>query len=412
MRPLLLRVLCLLLLPLLARADFALRDGDTLVFLGDSITAARGYTKIVENYTLMRFPDRKVRFWNAGEGGDTAERCLKRLEKDVFAKGATVVTVAFGINDIGWGTKADAEHRELHLQSLRAIVNECSKRNVRVYLCSAAITAEDPEKAELGFLQKLGDDDLALARELGVGAIDLQRGMREIQRKVLEANRNVQDETKRDRLHVQDGIHLSELGQLAMGYAMLKGLGAPEDVSSATLDAATGTVQQATGCRVDQVQKTSDGLTFTRLDEGLPLNLGVLSALQYRYVPVPDGINRYLLKINNLPPGDYILTANGRGLGKETSEQLARGVNLAHMTADGWHPGGPWDAQSDVIKEMVDARDKLWMGNRMREQYLASQPEAEALARTNAALDREITELMRRVAKPYPYRFELRRAGK
>ena len=57
---------------LLARADYQLRDGDTVVFLGDSITAARTYGKIVENYTLLRYPERKVRFINAGWGGDTA----------------------------------------------------------------------------------------------------------------------------------------------------------------------------------------------------------------------------------------------------------------------------------------------------------------------------------------------------
>src|ERR1700737_4817680 len=66
------------------RADYALRDGDTVVFLGDSITAARTYGKIVENYTLLRFPDRKVRFINAGWGGDTAAGGLKRLERDVL----------------------------------------------------------------------------------------------------------------------------------------------------------------------------------------------------------------------------------------------------------------------------------------------------------------------------------------
>ena len=38
--------------------DFALKDGDTVVFLGDSITAARTYGKHVENYTLLRYPDR------------------------------------------------------------------------------------------------------------------------------------------------------------------------------------------------------------------------------------------------------------------------------------------------------------------------------------------------------------------
>src|SRR5688572_15116419 len=95
-----------------ARADFAFQNGDTVVFLGDSITAARGYTKFVEHYTLMRFPDRKVHFFNAGKGGDTAQSALKRLDRDVFGKGATVVTIALGVNDIGWGMKADAEHKQ------------------------------------------------------------------------------------------------------------------------------------------------------------------------------------------------------------------------------------------------------------------------------------------------------------
>jgi hypothetical protein len=94
-------LMVLLLLTLGARADFAFRDGDTVVFLGDSITAARGYTKDIEHYSLMRFPERRVRFVNAGKGGDTATGCLERLERDVFEKEATVVTVAFGINDIG-----------------------------------------------------------------------------------------------------------------------------------------------------------------------------------------------------------------------------------------------------------------------------------------------------------------------
>src|SRR5918997_367965 len=94
--------------------EFALRDGDTVVFLGDSITAARTYGKIVENYTLLRFPDRTVRYVNAGWGGDTAAGGLKRLDRDVFARGATVLIAAYGINDIGWGAKGDAEHKPIY----------------------------------------------------------------------------------------------------------------------------------------------------------------------------------------------------------------------------------------------------------------------------------------------------------
>lgn len=132
---------------LAAAADFALRDGDTVVFLGDSITAARGYGKVVENYTLLRDPQRKVRFINAGWGGDTAEGGWKRLERDVFSRGATVLTVAYGINDIGWGMKADAEHQQRYLGGIRGIVEQCRRRGVRVFICSPAITAKDPNRA-------------------------------------------------------------------------------------------------------------------------------------------------------------------------------------------------------------------------------------------------------------------------
>ena len=227
-----------------AETDFALQDRDTVVFLGDSITAARGYTKIVELYTLMRFPERRVRFYNAGKGGDTASGAVSRLERDVFSKGATVLTVAFGVNDIGWGMKANAESKQRYLDGVRSIVEQCRVRRIRVFLCSPAITAEVPDKAERGFLQQMTDEGMALAKSLGAGSIDLQRGMREVQRRILEANEKEADPKKHARLHVEDGVHLNDLGQLAMAYALLKGLGAPSEVSSVTLDASEASVSR------------------------------------------------------------------------------------------------------------------------------------------------------------------------
>jgi lysophospholipase L1-like esterase len=390
--------------------DFAFRDGDTVAFLGDSITAARGYTKIVEQYTVLRFPGRDVHFVNAGKGGDTASGAVERLERDVFAPGATVVTVAIGINDIGWGMKADAEHKQKYLDGLRAIIEACGQRGVRVIACGAAITAEDPDKAEKGFLQQMADEGLALAQSLGAQTIDLQRGMREIQRRVVAANEKIKDPEKQTKLHVPDGIHLSEFGHLACAFVMLKGLGAPADVSSLTLDAKSGEIVKAEGCRGSDVQTMDDGLRFVRLDEGLPLNLGTFGAFNFRFVPLPSELNRYLLTVRNLPAGKYEIRAEGRALGQFTAQQLQSGLNIASMTASGWEPGGPWDAQSTEVKELIGARDQLAFARRLHAHQLPNHPDTVALEKAHTDAEAQLHQLERAAAKPYPYHFEIRRS--
>jgi lysophospholipase L1-like esterase len=394
-----------------ARADFALRDGDTVVFLGDSITAARTYGKIVENYTLLRFPDRKVRFINAGWGGDTATGGLKRLERDVFARGATVLIVAYGINDIGWGLHADAEHRRIYLDAIRGIVQECKVRGVRVFIGSAAITAEDPERAEQGFLQTMCDEGMAIARELGEHSIDIQRTMRAIQHRVLAANASAGPKDQAT-LHADDGIHLSDLGQLAMAFAILKGLGAPAEVSSASIDAAGPRVLSASGCRVTNLSGAdSDGrLEFDRLDDGLPVNLGVFGALQFRYVPIPDELDRYMLTVKHLAPGQYEILADGRALGTFTDGQLARGLNIASATADGWEPGGPWDAEAALLIHLTDARDRIDQADRLLGHYLPQHPDRGALHAQSKDINERIEALQRTLLKPRSFHFLVRRA--
>ena len=387
--------------------DFALRDGDTVVFLGDSLTAARTYGKFIENYTLLRYPNRKVRFINAGFGGDTAEGGLKRLERDVFAHKATVLTVAFGTNDIGWGVYADEEHKQKYLDAVRGIVTACRERGVRVYLCSAAVTGADPAKSEDSFLQKMCDEGMALSKSLGGEAIDVQRSMREVQKRVWAWNEKVhtKEDSKKDSLHVADGVHLNDLGQLAMAFAILKGLGAPADVSSATLDFADEKLVAAGGCEVTKIVREEQRLEFTRLDEGLPFNHGIFFALHYRFVPVPSELNRYLLSVKNLPAGKYDVSADDRAVGSFTAAQLSDGVNIASTTANAWQPGGPWNAQADALVPLTNARSELAVANLLGRLHLSGSQLVGELATVTEPTNERLEELQRLVAKPRPYRF-------
>ena len=390
--------------------DFAIRDGDTVVFLGDSITAEGTYGKIVENYTLLRYPQRKVHFINAGWGGDTAAGGLKRLQRDVFDQHATLLTVAYGINDIGWGGKADDEHRKLYLDSIRQIVQQCKDHKVRVFICSAAVTGADPDKSENDFLQKMCDEGMEISRSLGEGAIDVQRTMRQIQKRIKEANAKEKDPKKHETLHAPDTIHLTELGETAMAFAIIKGLGAPAEVSWATIDASDGKAE-ATGCVIDHVAHAADSIEFDRRDEGLPLNFGLFGAFRFRFIPIPDQLNRYMLTVKNLKGGKYEIKVDGRGVGTFESKDLERGVNLSSATADGWAPGGPWEAQAWLLNNLTNGRFDAINNGKFYDEFLKSNPEAPNIKQATGELNASVEALQRSIAKPAKYHFVIRPAA-
>src|SRR2546426_6779565 len=87
-----------------AAQDFSLKNGDTVVFYGDSITDQRLYTTFAETYVLTRFPKLDVSFVHSGWGGDRVTGggggpIDLRLRRDVFAYKPTVMTIMLGMND-------------------------------------------------------------------------------------------------------------------------------------------------------------------------------------------------------------------------------------------------------------------------------------------------------------------------
>ncbi|MEO7367157.1 MAG: hypothetical protein ABIZ36_04320 [Gemmatimonadaceae bacterium] len=103
--------------------------------------------------------------------------------------------------------------------------------------------------------------DEKIARERGAWAIDVEREMKALRNAFPQGTR----------LHQDDGVHLNELGNEILAYALLKGLNAPPLVSSVSIDAERGEAIRVTGATVSNVTKRGDTIRFTRLDRGLPL---------------------------------------------------------------------------------------------------------------------------------------------
>ncbi len=93
------------------QAAIHLKTGDTIVFIGDSITAAErhrqayrplgfGYVHFAGNFLLAGYPKLDLRLINTGISGDTVLDLAQRWERDCLAYRPNVVSVLVGVNDV------------------------------------------------------------------------------------------------------------------------------------------------------------------------------------------------------------------------------------------------------------------------------------------------------------------------
>ena len=89
-----------------AADQFPLKDGDTWVMIGDSITAQHLHSNYFEAFCFARYPKLTFRFRNSGVGGDTLPKALTRYDWDAAPWKPTVVSIELGMNDQG-GTSVE-----------------------------------------------------------------------------------------------------------------------------------------------------------------------------------------------------------------------------------------------------------------------------------------------------------------
>jgi lysophospholipase L1-like esterase len=73
-------------------------------FVGDSITKGGSYHMLIESLYAAKFPERRIRYYKCGVGGDRASAVMSaetfRVKMDVLGHKPTVATVMLGMNDV------------------------------------------------------------------------------------------------------------------------------------------------------------------------------------------------------------------------------------------------------------------------------------------------------------------------
>lgn len=155
-------------------SGIGIRDGDQVVFLGDSITEQRLYTTYLEAYWLTRYPTYKLSFRNVGWGGDTSW-LRKRFETDentLFAA-APEVQQALVEKAVAAGLGRDVLPLKPTIVTINFGMNDHSYQPFRQDICNAYIRSQ----TQLVKTLKASGARVALITPIGAGLPCLPRGM-------------------------------------------------------------------------------------------------------------------------------------------------------------------------------------------------------------------------------------------
>src|SRR5262245_39422004 len=130
-----------------AEKKVELKNGDRIIFFGDSLTylagkeepkdrVTKGYVRIVKETLDTTHKDKKVEVDWVATGGHTVPDLLKRVDKDVIAKKPTIVVIQIGCND---ARRIPAESFKSGLEEL---IDKLQKEKIQVVQCTLTSVGE------------------------------------------------------------------------------------------------------------------------------------------------------------------------------------------------------------------------------------------------------------------------------
>ena len=352
-------------------------DGDTVCFVGDSITHGGTYHSIVTLYYATRFPGKTIRFYNCGISGDRASSIMSdekfRVNVDILGRKPTVATIMLGMNDVGrndyaadkTGEEVEQKRKEsldTYSLNMTKLINALRTSGARLIFITPSIYEENihldlPKTADLmqgvnGALAQCAAKVRNLAADYRAGIVDFFQAMNSI---------NERERKSADNFTIvgADRVHPGPVGHFAMAYTFLKSQGLPRDVSRIKLDGKKGKVKELGRVKVDKLHKKDGGLEFDAIEEALPLVVPENAQDALKLVPFTKDLNQEVINVLGLDDGQYTLKIDDAVVGEYSAADFYAGVNISANDKT------PQYKQSALATEINTNRQKI--GARMRD---------------------------------------------
>jgi len=206
-----------------------LKEGDTIVAIGDSITQGGGYLRMIDAVLAQQYPDLKIpRVINAGISGQKAEDLIRRFEKDVVARKPAFVTISIGINDVWHRLKNphDPKVLEAYRENVAKMVDMAQAAGIKVIILAPTVIQENPEAEGNKRLAMYVEAEKKIAAEKKCTFVNLHEMF-------LDALKKKPADVKGNWL-TGDGVHMKDPGNAIMAIGVLRALGVPDEKIAAS----------------------------------------------------------------------------------------------------------------------------------------------------------------------------------
>ena len=327
-----------------------LKEGDRVVFLGDSITHNGLYHSFLYLFYQTRYPEMPVDFFNCGVSGGRTVDALDRLQEDVLSLNPDVVVVNLGMNDVGTSqfTEKEPEERDRttkrmldrYQQLMSEIVLEIKQFNpeIRIILTSPSPYDQTGNQKRTSAVGK--NDAIAKVTEfLASLADDHDLEFVDFHSPINKWNKERQASDPDFSIIGRDRVHPGPMGHLLMAAIFLDHLGTMESVSEIELNIDSGSAELGTNknVSVENLEYSNNTIRFNALASSLPYPIETVerksgedpAVAALDFIDFQETMNREILKVSGLENNDFELRIDGEKVGVYSGKQLAEGISLA-----------------------------------------------------------------------------------
>ena len=210
------------------KQGLAVKDGDTIAFLGDSITQfgnnANGYVNLVmDGLAVIGVKAKKI---PAGISGHKSNNMLARVDRDCLSKKPTFMTFSCGVNDV-WHGK-NGVPLEAFKTNVTAILDKAAAANVEVIVLTPTLIGEDPANENNRKLDEYVAWLNAEAHRRNLRVSDLNARMREHLHYLRGRDKSLGG-TGKGNMATVDGVHMNYHGNMMMACGVLDALGVTQE---------------------------------------------------------------------------------------------------------------------------------------------------------------------------------------